>query len=425
VKIAVVGAGISGLAAAWELAGRHEVHVFEAAPRAGGHAYTVEVEERGLRFPVDMGFIVYNERNYPGFCRLLDELGVETAESSMGFSASDSATGFEYSGETLSSLVARRANLVDPRFWAIVAGAWRFWRAGTRELASAGSRRTLGDFVRASRLPRSFVDLYLRPMAGAIWSMPTAHVLDFPASTLLTFFRQHGLLDLMDRPAWRTLRGGARRYVEAVTARLEAAGAEIHLATPVQSVRRLDPGVEIRAAGETVRFDQVILALHSDQALAVLADPTPAEREVLGVIRYRASDVVLHDDASLLPRRRRAWSSWNVQIGQIGETEDIGITYLMNLLQPLPTTTPWCVTLNRTAAIDPSRIRHRVSFAHPQLDMAAVAAQERWSEVSGARGTHYCGAYWRYGFHEDGLWSGQRAARSVTQAVTAAATRAA
>jgi predicted NAD/FAD-binding protein len=422
VKIAVVGAGISGLAAAWELAGRHEVHVFEAAPQVGGHAYTVEVEERGLRFPVDMGFIVYNRRNYPGFCRLLDELGVETAESSMGFSASDPATGFEYSGENLSSLLARRANLVDPRFWGIVAGAWRFWRAGTRELASAlasGHRRTLGDFVRESRLPRSFVDLYLRPMAGAIWSMPTERVLDFPAATLLTFFRQHGLLDLRDRPAWRTVRGGAKRYVEAVTARLDAT---LHLATPVQSIRRLDPGVEIRAAGETVRFDQVVLALHSDQALAALADPTPAEREVLGVIRYRSSDVVLHDDASLLPRRRRAWSSWNVQIG---ETEDIGITYLMNLLQPLPTATPWCVTLNRTAAIDPSRIRHRVSFAHPQLDMAAVAAQERWSEVSGPRDTHYCGAYWRYGFHEDGLWSGQRAAQSVAQAGTAAVTRAA
>jgi len=418
VKIAIVGAGIAGLAAAWELAGRHEVHVFEAAPQAGGHAYTVEVEERGLRFPIDMGFIVYNRRNYPGFCRLLDELGVETAESSMGFSASDPATGFEYSGENLSSLLVRRTNLVDPRFWGIVAGAWRFWRAGTRALESGPGHRTLGDFVRENWLPRSFVDLYLRPMAGAIWSMPTAHVLDFPAATLLTFFRQHGLLDLIDRPAWRTIRGGARRYVEAVTARLDAIGTTFHLASPVHSIRRLDPGVEIRAAGEMVRFDQVILALHSDQALAVLTDPTPAEREVLGAIRYRASDVVLHDDASLLPRRRRAWSSWNVRLG---DTEDIGITYLMNLLQPLPTETPWCVTLNRTAAIDPSRIRHRVSFAHPQLDRAAVAAQERWSEVSGPRGTHYCGAYWRYGFHEDGVWSGERAAQSVAQALARAA----
>ncbi|HEY2738194.1 MAG TPA: FAD-dependent oxidoreductase [Thermoanaerobaculia bacterium] len=420
-KIAVVGAGIAGLAAAWELAGRHEVHVFETAPQAGGHAYTVEVEERGLRFPIDMGFIVYNRRNYPGFCGLLDELGVETAESSMGFSASDPATGFEYSGENLSSLLARPANLVDPRFWGIVAGAWRFWRAGTRELESGPGHRTLGDFVRENSLPRSFVDLYLRPMAGAIWSMPTAHVLDFPAATLLTFFRQHGLLDLMDRPAWRTIRGGARRYVEAVISRLDAIGTAFHLASPVQSIRRLDPGVEIRAAGESVRFDQLILALHSDQALAVLADPTPVEREVLGAIRYRASDVVLHDDASLLPRRRGAWSSWNVQIGNPDDSQEIGITYLMNLLQPLPTATPWCVTLNRTTAIDPSRIRHRVSFAHPQLDMAAVAAQERWSEVSGTRGTHYCGAYWRYGFHEDGVWSGQRAAQSIAQALARAA----
>jgi len=414
VKIAIVGAGIAGLAAARSLSGRHELHVFDAAPRAGGHALTVEVDEAGRRFPLDMGFIVYNRRNYPGFCALLDELGVETAESSMSFSASDPATGFEYGGETLPSLLARRRNLVDPRFWGIVAGAWRFYKEGTREL-EAGRRRTLEDFARASRLPRSFVDLYLRPMAGAIWSMPRERVLDFPAATLLTFFRHHGLLDLLDRPAWRTVRGGSRTYVETLAARLDAT---FHLGTPVRSIRRLDPGVELTVDGAAVRFDQVILALHSDQALAALADPAPAEREVLGAIRYRASDVALHDDASLLPRRRRAWASWNVRLD---EAESLGVTYLMNLLQPLPTATPWCVTLNRTAAIDPARLRRREEMAHPQFDEAAVAAQERWEEISGRRGTHYCGAYWRYGFHEDGLWSGRRAAESIAHAAARAA----
>ncbi len=417
-KIAVVGSGIAGLGAAWALASEHEVHIFEAAPRAGGHACTFEVEEAGVRFPVDLGFIVYNRRNYPSFCRLLDELGVETAPSSMSFSASDPRTGFEYGGETLSGLLARWTNLFDPRFWKLVAGAWRFARAGERELAS-GRQRTLGEFARANRLPRPYVDLYLRPMTGAIWSMPLGDALNFPAATLLTFFRQHGLLDLLDRPAWRTVRGGSRRYVEALLARLDAT---LHLGAPVRSVRRLAPqaaGVELRAGGgEALRFDQVVLALHSDQALALLADPSPEEREILGAIRYRESEVVLHDDASLLPRRRKAWASWNVRLDGSGE---IGITYLMNLLQPLPSATPWCVTLNRTALIDPARIRHREVFAHPQLDAGAVAAQERWAEISGVRGTHYCGAYWRYGFHEDGIWSGER----VAAALGAAARRAA
>jgi uncharacterized protein len=413
-KIAIVGAGIAGLSAAWSLSGRHELHVFDAAPRMGGHALTAEVDEAGRRFPVDMGFIVYNRRNYPGFCALLDELGIETAESSMSFSASDPASGFEYGGETLASLLARRRNLVDPRFWGIVAGAWRFYKEGTREL-EAGRRRSLADFVHASRLPRSFVELYLRPMVGAIWSMPRERVLDFPAAPLLAFFRNHGLLDLLDRPQWRTVRGGSRTYVEALTARLDAT---FHPGTPVRSIRRLDPGVELAVAEGAVRFDQVILALHSDQALAALADPSPEEREILGAIRYQASDVALHRDPSLLPRRRGAWASWNVRLDGAGS---LGVTYLMNLLQPLPTATPWCVTLNRTAAVDPALLLRREEMAHPQFDAAAVAAQERWEEISGRSGTHYCGAYWRYGFHEDGLWSGRRAAESVADAAAQAA----
>ena len=223
------------------------------------------------------------------------------------------------------------------------------------------------------------------------------------------------LLAIRNRPQWRTVRGGSRTYVAALTARLDAT---FHLGAPVRSIRRLDPGVEIAVAGETLRFDQVVLALHSDQALAALADPTPAEREVLGAIRYRASDVALHSDAALLPRRRRAWASWNVRLDG---AESLGVTYLMNLLQPLPTETPWCVTLNRTAAIDPARLCRQEEMAHPQFDAAAVAAQERWEEISGRRGTHYGGAYWRYGFHEDGLWSGRRAAESVAHAAARAA----
>ena len=417
-RVAVVGAGISGLAAAQALAGRAEVHLFEAAPRAGGHAHTVEVEEAGRRFPVDMGFIVYNRRNYPGFSGLLDELGVESAASSMGFSVHDPASGFEYCGGGLGGLLARRGNVVDPRLWQIAAGAWRLWRAGTAELA-AGRTRTLGAFAGACRLPPAFVNLYLLPMVGAIWSMPRERALDFPAATVLAFFRQHGLLDLLHLPAWRTIRGGSRRYVEALLGQLARRGAAIHLATPAERVRRLGEGVELRlAGGAAARFDQVVLALHSDQALALLADPTPDEAAVLGAIRYRSSELLLHDDRRLLPRRRRAWASWNVRLD---EAAGIGVTYLMTRLQPLPTATPWCVTLNRSHLVDPARVRHRASFSNPQFDAAAIAAQERWSAVSGRRGTHYCGAYWRHGFHEDGLWSGRRAAAAVLLSAARAA----
>jgi len=408
-KIAVVGAGVSGLVAARELAREHEVHLFEAAPRAGGHAYTVEVEEDGQRIPIDMGFIVYNERNYPHFSRLLSELGVATATATMGFSVHCPESGFEYSGESLAGLVARRRNLVSPRFWRLVAGILRFHRAGERELA-AGGRRSLGEFCRHYRLSETAVRDYLLPMAGAIWSMPRQDVLDFPAATLLAFFRQHGLLSLGDRPVWRTVVGGSRQYVDAL---IERCPAEVRLGAEVRSIRSLPEAVELRVDGDACRFDEVVVATHSDQALALLAAPTPAEREVLGAIPYRSNEAVLHCDRRMLPRRSGAWSSWNVALaGPAGE--GIAITYLMTKLQPLPTRTPWCVTLNRTAAIDPATVRHRVLFAHPQFDEAAIAAQGRWAEISGRHRIHYCGAYWRHGFHEDGAWSGLRAARAVT-----------
>ena len=410
-RVAVVGAGIAGLYAARELASAHEVWLFERAPRAGGHACTVEVEEAGRRFPVDLGFLVYNRRNYPLFSRMLDELGVETAPSSMGFSVEEPATGFLLSGDRLASLLARRRNLVDRRFWRVVVGQVRFARAGRREL-DAPSGRTLGEFAAAAALPPEFVRLYLLPMAGAIWSMPPARCLDFPAAALLAFFRNHGLLTLADRPAWRTVAGGSRRYVEALVRDLKELGAKVLLGTGVDRIARpAAGGVELTVGGGALGFDRAVVALHSDQALAALADPTPAERAVLGAIRYRDNEVVLHDDRRALPRLERAWASWNVRLDDAGAP--IGVTYLLNRLQPLPTSTPWCVTLNRTAAIDPARIRHRVVFGHPQFDDAALAAQARWAEISGPRDTFYAGAYWRHGFHEDGAWSGARAAAAV------------
>ena len=418
-RIAVVGAGIAGLYAARELAREHEVWLFEREPRAGGHASTVDVEEGERSFPVDLGFLVYNRRNYPLFSRLLDELGVETAPSSMGFSVEEPASGFLLSGDRLGSLLARRRNLVDSRFWRVIAGQLRFARAGRREL-EATSGRTLGEFAAAVGLPADFVRLYLLPMAGAIWSMPPARCLDFPAAALLAFFRNHGLLTLADRPAWRTVAGGSRRYVEALLRDLKGLGVRVLLGTAVDRLARPSGGgVELTVGGGALGFDRALVALHSDRALATLADPTPAEREVLGAIRYRDNEVVLHDDRRALPRLERAWASWNVRLDDAGAP--IGVTYLLNKLQPLPTATPWCVTLNRSAAIDPARIRHRVVFGHPQFDAAALAAQGRWAEISGPRDTFYAGAYWRHGFHEDGAWSGARAAAAVAASAARAA----
>ncbi|GMU66771.1 MAG: amine oxidase [Acidobacteriota bacterium] len=415
-RIAVVGGGIAGLVAARELArAGHGVTLFERERRPGGHAATVEVEDAGVRFPVDLGFLVYNERNYPLFARLLAELGVATAPSSMGFAVEDPATGFLLSGDRAGALFARRRNLVDPRFWRVAAGQLAFARAGRRELA-AGRLRPLAELVREARLPRDFVELYLLPMAGAIWSMAPADVLDFPAAALVRFFDNHGLLTLLDRPAWRTVAGGSRRYVEALVA---TSGFALAAGARVTAVRRpAGGGVELAVDGERLGFHRLVLATHADQALALLADPTPVEREVLGAFRYRDNEVVLHDDASLLPPPR-ARASWNVRLG--GDDAGIGVTYLLNKLQPLPVTRPWCVTLNRTAEIDPARIRHRTVFAHPQLDRAAIEAQGRWREISGPRDTFYAGAAWRYGFHEDGAWSGVRAAAAADASVRAAA----
>lgn len=410
-KVAVIGAGIAGLAAARTLDRHAEVHLFDDAPRPGGHAWTVPVTDGGAEHAVDVGFIVYNRRNYPLFSRLLDELGVETAATSMSFSVSCPATGFEYGAEDLGGLFARRANVVDPRFWALVAGQARFWRAGVRALEE-GTGETVGDFCRRARLPRRYVELYLLPMGGAIWSAPPGEMRDMPAETLLAFFRQHGLLKLTDRPRWRTVVGGSARYVDAVIRRLRGS---VHLGSPVRRIVREPGRVRVETDTGSGSFDRVVVATHSDQALRLLAAPSAAEREVLGAIRYRENDVVLHRDTSLLPRRRRAWAAWNVRLdGE--EASGVGVTYWMNRLQPLATPSDWCVTLNRSELVDPAAVAFRTSLAHPRLDAPAVAAQARWEEIDGIGGVHYAGAYWRWGFHEDGLWSGARAAEAALAA---------
>ncbi len=407
-RVAVIGGGVAGLVAARQLSSVHEVHLFEAQEMVGGHARTVYVEEGTRRFPVDMGFIVFNRPNYPCFSRLLRELEVPSAPSCMGFSVSDRSSDLEYSGESLAHLFAAPANALRPDFWRMLRDFRRFCRQGRRSMARNDSG-DLDSFCRDQGFSSAFRRWFLDPMAGAIWSTPPDRVGRIPAATLLRFFDNHGLLSLTGRPDWLTIPGGSRRYVDALLGTLNA---EVYLSSPVDRIERSSDFVRITSRGDTALFDQVVLAVHSDQALALLASPSPQEREILGSIRYRRNDAVLHCDVSALPRRRRAWTSWNVRLDD-QLRDEIAVTYLMNKLQPLPTRTPWCVSLNQTERLDPRKIHTRARFDHPQFDEAAIEAQERWSEISGARRTHYCGAYWRYGFHEDGAWSGYRAATAV------------
>ena len=414
-KIAVIGAGVSGLVAAHRLAPDHEVTVYEAGDYAGGHTNTIDIEVDGQRLPVDTGFIVYNQSTYPNFCRLLDELGVDTGETSMSFGVSDPASGFEYGTVGLGGWIARRRNLVDPRLYRLIPEIFRFFRraGAARDLAADSlAGRTLRDFLDEGGFSETFRRFYIVPMTAAVWSAPPSTALEFPALTLLRFLRNHGLLSANGAPTWRYVRGGSRTYVQRL---LQRFGGRLHLSSPVARVRRDADGVELELlAGGSRRYDRVVIATHSDQALAMLADPSDAEREVLGAIDYQANEAVLHTDASLLPKHRGAWASWNYRL-HADPDRPATLSYHMNRLQSLPVETPVCVTLNDDGQVEPQRVLRRIEYAHPVYTQATVAAQQRWDEISGpGRLVAYCGAYWFYGFHEDGVRSGLRAAEAVT-----------
>ncbi len=396
-RIAVVGAGISGLVAAYLLQGDHQVTVFEAGDYPGGHTATVDVRLDGLDFAVDTGFIVFNSRNYPNFVRLLELLGVESQASDMSFSVSCEATGLEYAG---GALFAQRANLVNPVFLRMLLDIRRFHAAGKRFLASDQAELTVEEFLRVRGFRGLVISHYLVPMAASIWSAPRASVLEFPARHLLQFMQNHGLLGLDDYPEWRVIRGGSRRYVELLVATLRGG---VRLNTPVRQLRRHPDRVDVKLSDGSVHpYDQVVIATHSDQALGLLHDPSPAETEILGAMPYQANDVALHTDESLLPRRRAAWSSWNYRLGS-----DAGslptLTYHMNRLQGLAAPAELCVTLNSTARIRPERLLRRFTYDHPLYTLAGMRARARRAEVDGVNRTHYCGAYWGWGFHEDGV----------------------
>lgn len=409
-KIAIVGSGIAGLTCAYLLQRQHQITLFEASDWVGGHTHTVDVEVQGQSFAIDTGFIVFNDWTYPNFIRLLDQLGVASQPTEMSFSVHDPASGSEYNGNNLNSLFAQRSNLLRPAFWGMLRDILRFNREAQFDLAEQriAADLTLGQYLQQRGYGQRFIDHYIVPMGAAIWSMSLADMLQFPLQFFVRFFKNHGLLSVSDRPQWRVISGGSRSYV----APLSAGFAEhIRLNCPVQRVERDAEGVTLHSATGVERFDKVVFACHSDQALALLATPSAAERDILGALRYADNDVVLHTDTRLLPERPLAWASWNYRLGG-PVSQPAAVTYNMNILQGIRSATTFCVSLNQTDAIDPARILGRYRYAHPQYSLDGLRAQARWQELLGAQHSYYCGAYWANGFHEDGVVSALRVAEA-------------
>ncbi|MGR4038855.1 NAD(P)/FAD-dependent oxidoreductase [Pseudomonas sp. 910_21] len=409
-KIAIIGSGIAGLTCAYVLNRRHDIRVYEAGSWIGGHTHTLDVSLNGETQAVDTGFIVFNDWTYPNFIRLLGQIGVKFKPTEMSFSVCDPASGLEYNGNNLNSLFAQRRNLLSPGFWGMLRDILRFNKAALRDLQQQriSADTTLGDYLRDQSYGERFIQHYIVPMGSAIWSMSRVQMLGFPLQFFVRFFKNHGLLSVSNRPQWCVIEGGSSRYIEPLTASFRQ---HIRLDCPVQRVERDELGVVIHSAAGSERFDKVVFACHSDQALQLLASPSRAEREILQALPYADNEVVLHTDTRLLPRRRLAWASWNYRLDASGE-KAAAVTYDMNILQGLKSDTTFCVSLNQTAAIDPTQILARFTYAHPQYSLGAVAAQGRWGELQGAQHSFYCGAYWANGFHEDGVVSALRVAQA-------------
>ncbi len=423
-KIAVIGSGIAGMAAARFLSGQNQVVLFEAADRLGGHTATIDVDDDGVEQHIDTGFIVFNDRTYPHLIELLQQLGVESQPTSMSFSVNDAASGLEYAGTSLNTLFAQRSNLVSPRFWRLVRDIVRFNREVESDLCANPllANVPLGEYLQEFRYSSEFRDYYLLPMGAAIWSSAFDDMTRFPLHFLVQFFRNHGLLDFHNRPQWRVIKGGSRQYIAPLT---RSFSNDIRLSTPVTAIHRnsLPNGrawVTVASSRGLESFDHVILACHSDQALKLLGDASAAEREILAAIPYSRNEVVLHTDTGLLPKLRRTWSSWNVSLGH-GNHGKPALTYNMNILQALQSRRTWCVTLNQSAEIRDEHIKAVFHYDHPLFTLDGIKAQQRWAEISGIRNTWYCGAWWRHGFHEDGVWSAHRVADQLQRQINTGA----
>jgi predicted NAD/FAD-binding protein len=407
--IAVIGTGIAGMSAAWLLSGSHRVTVYEQADRLGGHSNTVDVPGPGGPVAVDTGFIVYNEHTYPNLTALFRHLDVPTVESDMSFAVSLRDGALEYAGTDLRGLFAQRRNLLRPRFWTMLRDLLRFYREAPRDIATLDDPAlSLRAYLDARGYSRAFVEDHLLPMAAAIWSTPSAAVGDQPAASFIRFCANHGLLQVRDRPAWRTVAGGSRRYVEKLTALYAK---QVRLGCGVHNVRRLPDRVMVSdCLGGMTRFDHVVIATHPDQAFSMLSDWSAAEAALLGAFRYGENTAVLHTDPSLMPRRRKVWSSWNY----LGDaTEGPAVTYWMNRLQGLQTSPPLFVSLNAPRPPDPARVLRTEIYEHPLMDSVAAAAQRGLWDLQGVRRTWFCGAWFGAGFHEDGLQSGLAVAEQL------------
>lgn len=401
-RIAIIGTGIAGNVAAYELAREYDISVFEAGSHIGGHTNTITIDDAGEKRDIDTGFIVFNDRTYPNFIDLLDELGVKSQDSSMSFSVRNPSQSLEYNGSTLNTLFAQRRNLFRPSFHRMIRDILRFNNEARDLLANKDLSKTLGEYVRERGYSAEFAQNYLIPMGAAIWSAKPEAMEQIPVVFFARFFHNHGLLDLKNRPQWRVIRGGSHAYVRKLVAGHRH---RIHTNAPVDIVTRYPDRVVVKVRdAEPMPFDHVVFACHSDQALRLIANPLPIERSVLGAISYQPNDAVLHTDQSVMPRSKLAWAAWNYHMPTEGD-DKVSVTYHMNRLQGIDSDTQYFVTLNNNEELDPAKVICRVDYEHPVFNTASVAAQASQSRINGLKRSWYCGAYWRYGFHEDGVVS--------------------
>ena len=403
-KIAIVGSGISGLTCAYLLNREHDITVFEKNDYVGGHTHTHEIEYDGEEFSVDSGFIVYNEWTYPNFIKLLDQLGVERQLTRMGFSVKSEKNNLEYAGHSLNGLFAQRSNFFRPSFMRILFSMRRFNAEARDDLGTLDPQITLGQYLTSNNYPREFIQHYIIPIGAAIWSTVPKQMMDVPAVFFIRFFENHGLLQVVNRPNWWVISGGSKKYVEKMIYDFKG---KIRLSTPVKNVKRGIDSITVKFGSnglEKENFDSIIFACHSNQSLAMLDSPSKQEEEVLGAIKYQRNDALLHFDDSILPKRKNAWSSWNYLLDE-DPNRAVALTYNMNILQSLKSDRTFCVSLNSGDLIDQSKVIKHLNYEHPLFTLSSINAQGRKHEVSGKNNTYYCGAYWRNGFHEDGVIS--------------------
>lgn len=412
-KIAIIGAGVSGNTLGWQLAKEHDVTVFEANSHVGGHTHTHEIEAFGKQYNIDTGFIVYNDWTYPNFIHLLDELDVETQNSHMSFSVHDESSGLEYNGTSLNSLFAQRRNLFRPSFLGMIQDILRFNKEAPKLLDDTQADMPFGEYLKRHRYRKNFIKHYVIPMGSAIWSASPEQMFEFPAKFFIRFFHNHGMLSVSDRPEWRVIKGGSKAYVEKLTQGFKD---NIRLNTPIESVSRNLDSVVVKPKNQPAElFDWVFFACHSDQALAMLEDASNDEIAVLGAIPYQNNQIVLHTDINLMPKKKLAWAAWNYHLTE-QPLNLAAVTYNMNILQSLDSPEPFLVTLNHTSKINPNKIIKTLNYTHPVFTPEGITAQLRHADISGVNRTGYAGAYWRNGFHEDGVASALAALAHFHQA---------